>query len=99
MKRLHQLFDPISSTYTYVVADPVHRAAVIIDPVAEQLERDLALLQAEDLILLFVLETHTHADHISDIELNRFAVAACLASPIPSACPFSSLRLSANFPV
>ena len=84
MKRLHQLFDPISSTYTYVVADPVHRAAVIIDPVAEQLERDLALLEAEDLTLLFVLETHTHADHITSAgTLSRLTGALAAA---PSGC-------------
>ena len=46
-----QLFDPASSTYTYVIHCPVTREAAIIDPVDAQLERDLALLQAQGLRL------------------------------------------------
>ena len=40
-----QLFDAASSTYTYVLIDEVSRDALIIDPVDEQLERDLATLR------------------------------------------------------
>ena len=40
-----QLFDPASSTYTYVLFDQATREAVIIDPVDEQIERDLATLR------------------------------------------------------
>lgn len=81
---LFQLFDPTSSTYTYVLVAGTQRAAVIIDPVAEQLERDLALLQREDLTLRYVLETHTHADHITSAgELAR--ITGALAA-VPSEC-------------
>jgi sulfur dioxygenase len=44
-----QLFDPASSTYTYLLADPDTRQAVLIDPVFEQARRDLALLRELDL--------------------------------------------------
>ena len=44
-----QLFDPASSTYTYVLHDPATREALIIDPVDAQLDRDLATLQAHGL--------------------------------------------------
>ncbi len=60
-----QLFDPETSTYSYLLADPVSREAVLIDSVAEQLERDVRLIEELDLKLLFALETHVHADHIT----------------------------------
>ena len=60
-----QLFDPASSTYTYVLFDPATRDALIIDPVDEQLDRDLATLRHYGLKLVWTLETHAHADHIT----------------------------------
>ena len=60
-----QLFDPSSCTYTYLLWDGHSREAVIIDPVDEQLERDLATLREHGLTLRYVIETHTHADHIT----------------------------------
>ena len=60
-----QLFDPISSTYTYLIADEASREAVLIDPVIEQVERDLQVLREHGLALKQVLETHVHADHIT----------------------------------
>lgn len=62
---LRQLFDRESSTYTYLVADPATGAAALIDPVAEQLERDLALVDELGLRLQWVLDTHVHADHVT----------------------------------
>ena len=60
-----QLFDPVSSTFTYIVFDETTRDAVIIDPVDEQLERDLAVLTEHQLHLNWIIETHAHADHIT----------------------------------
>lgn len=60
-----QLFDAESSTYTYLIADPVSRQAALIDPVLEQLERELTLLKELELTLTHVLETHVHADHVT----------------------------------
>jgi glyoxylase-like metal-dependent hydrolase (beta-lactamase superfamily II)/rhodanese-related sulfurtransferase len=60
-----QLFDPISSTYTYLIADDASHEAVLIDPVIEQVERDLQVLREHGLVLKHVLETHVHADHIT----------------------------------
>jgi len=60
-----QLFDPASSTYTYVLFDQRSREALIIDPVDEQVERDLQVLREYGLTLLWSVETHAHADHIT----------------------------------
>ena len=60
-----QLFDPTSSTYTYLIADDETHEAALIDPVIEQLDRDLKLVREHDLKLKHVLETHVHADHIT----------------------------------
>lgn len=62
---LRQLYDHESSTYTYLLADPVSAQAALVDPVAEQLERDLALVRELGLSLALVLDTHVHADHVT----------------------------------
>ena len=71
-----QLFDAETSTYTYLLADDATREAVIIDPVFEQVERDVALIRELDLRLLAVLETHVHADHLSAQGLLRSRLGA-----------------------
>jgi glyoxylase-like metal-dependent hydrolase (beta-lactamase superfamily II)/rhodanese-related sulfurtransferase len=66
-----QLFDPQSSTYTYLLADPASREAVLIDPVFEQARRDAALIDELGLKLAWTLETHVHADHVTGAWLLR----------------------------
>ena len=58
-----QLFDPTSSTYTYLLGDSGE--ALLIDSVYEQVPRDMALLQELGLKLLTTLDTHVHADHVT----------------------------------
>ena len=60
-----QLFDPQSSTYTYLLADAKTGDAILIDSVFEQHLRDLALLRELGLQLRVTLDTHVHADHIT----------------------------------
>lgn len=60
-----QLFDAPTSTYTYLVGDESTRQAVLIDPVFEQLDRDLALIDELGLDLTYTLDTHVHADHVT----------------------------------
>jgi sulfur dioxygenase len=60
-----QLFDPTSSTYTYLLGCSVSGEAMLIDPVFEQVRRDAALIGELGLKLLWTLETHVHADHVT----------------------------------
>ncbi|MCB9754048.1 MAG: MBL fold metallo-hydrolase [Myxococcales bacterium] len=69
-----QLFDPQSSTYTYLLADAGE--AVLIDPVRDQIERDVELLAELDLTLKYVLDTHVHADHVTASGLLRQRLGA-----------------------
>src|SRR4051812_24969111 len=60
-----QLFDPTSSTYTYLLGDSQSGEAVLIDPVFEHERRDAALLHELGLRLTATLDTHVHADHVT----------------------------------
>lgn len=62
---LRQLFDSDSSTYTYLLAGTQSRQAIIVDPVREHARRDLGLLKELGLALVYILETHVHADHVT----------------------------------
>lgn len=60
-----QLFDSVSWTYTYIIADTHGHEAIIIDPVKEKTEQYIKLLNELDLRLVMALDTHTHADHVT----------------------------------
>jgi glyoxylase-like metal-dependent hydrolase (beta-lactamase superfamily II)/rhodanese-related sulfurtransferase len=60
-----QMFDRDSCTYTYLLIDPKTHEGAIIDGVKEQLKRDLKLIEELGVELLYIIETHVHADHIS----------------------------------
>ena len=62
---LHQLFDAESSTYTYLLLDTSTRHGLLIDPVDRQAERDLSLIKRLSVKLVYVVETHAHADHVT----------------------------------
>lgn len=60
-----QLFESQTSTYTYLLGCEETKEAVLIDPVLETMERDLKLIQEMGLKLIYVLDTHVHADHVT----------------------------------
>jgi sulfur dioxygenase len=60
-----QLFDPESCTFTYLVGDRRAGVAALVDPVLEQVERDLRRVDALGLRLVHTIETHVHADHVT----------------------------------
>lgn len=82
-----QLFDPSSSTYTYLLACDRTREAVVIDPVLGQRERDLALLGELRLTARWLLDTHVHADHVT-------AVTALKRALPPGAGPITAVGLA-----
>jgi glyoxylase-like metal-dependent hydrolase (beta-lactamase superfamily II) len=67
-----QLFEPLSSTYTYLLACEQTGQAVLVDPVIASMDRDLAALHELGLTLAYTLDTHIHADHITGaLELKK----------------------------
>ena len=74
-----QLFDPQSSTYTYLLADAAAREAVLIDPVFEHARRDAALIEELGLRLRYTLETHVHADHVTGASLLKRSLKSKIA--------------------
>jgi len=76
MALFRQLFDDDTSTFTYLIADEVTRDALLIDPVDEQVGRDMQMLNELGLNLRYIVETHVHADHITGGGLLRKSTGA-----------------------
>jgi sulfur dioxygenase len=76
-----QLFDPDSSTYTYILFDADTREALLIDPVDAQLPRDLTALRELGLKPVWTVETHAHADHITSAGVLAEHTGAKTAAP------------------
>lgn len=68
---LRPLYDQNTWTYSFLLADRESREAVIIDPVYQQAERDVQLAKELDLNLLYGLNTHMHADHVTGTGMIR----------------------------
>jgi glyoxylase-like metal-dependent hydrolase (beta-lactamase superfamily II) len=66
-----QLFERESSTYTYLLADERSREAALIDPVDTELHLYLRLLDELELKLVYAIDTHVHADHVTALGLLR----------------------------
>jgi glyoxylase-like metal-dependent hydrolase (beta-lactamase superfamily II) len=76
-----QLFEPDSSTYTYLLGCPETRQAVLIDPAIDTVDRDLAVLEELDLELAYTVETHHHADHLTGARVLREKTGCKVAYP------------------
>jgi glyoxylase-like metal-dependent hydrolase (beta-lactamase superfamily II)/rhodanese-related sulfurtransferase len=74
---IRSLFDPTSSTYSYLVFDAGE--AVLIDPVFERFDRDAALIHELGLHLVYTLDTHCHADHVTGAWLHKRALGSAIA--------------------
>lgn len=70
-----QFFDQTSSTYTYLLASRQNAEAVIIDPVKEQLALYQTIIEQLGLQLVYAIDTHTHADHVTALGALRNATA------------------------
>lgn len=89
-----QLFERESSTYTYLIACQQTRTAALIDTVKEEVPKYLQLLKELNLQLAFVLDTHTHADHVTGAGDLRDATGCktLLGEKSNSACASQPLR-------
>ncbi|MBV97057.1 Persulfide dioxygenase ETHE1, mitochondrial, partial [Eschrichtius robustus] len=71
------MFEPKSCTYTYLLGDRESREAILIDPVLETAHRDAQLVKELGLRLLYAVNTHCHADHITGSGLLRSLLPGC----------------------
>ena len=88
-----QLFEPVSSTYTYLLGCEQTGQALLVDPVMPAWERDLAALNALSLRLAYTVETHVHADHITAALRLRRETGSRIAYPAPSWAPCADLAI------
>jgi len=88
-----QLFEPESSTYTYLIGCDQTREAALIDPVLETVDRDLRLLEELGLILKYTVETHVHADHVTGAASLRRATGSKAAVPALSGAEHADLAV------
>ena len=93
-----QLFEPESSTYTYVLGCEATRRAVLIDPVIESVDRDLAALRDLGLSLEATLDTHVHADHVTSACRLRDLTGSKIANPALDALPCTDIGLVEGVP-
>lgn len=89
-----QLFDPTSSTLTYLLASHVGGQALIIDPVYEHVQTYLTLLQRLDLRLAKAIDTHLHADHITGLGALRDLTKCVTVMGERSSADMVSMRLN-----
>src|SRR5512143_1495343 len=94
MPIFRQLFDPQSSTYSYLLRDRASGQAVLIDPVFEQAARDAALVRELGLTLAATLETHVHADHVTGAWLLKKRLGGRIAISAASGAEGADIRLA-----
>ena len=94
-----QLFEPKTSTYTYLLGCTRTGEAILIDPVLETSERDLRLLQSLGLRLVYSAETHVHADHLTAAWELRRRSGCLVAYPAAEGVPCADVQLSEEEPL
>lgn len=94
-----QLFEPISSTYTYLIGCEETGQAILIDPVINAIDRDLQALQQLGLRLECTLDTHVHADHITAALQLKLRVGSKIAAPAIDRLPCVDLPVEENRPI
>lgn len=88
-----QLIETDSSTYTYLIACPETRKAILIDPVLDTVERDLQLIKDLELELIASLDTHVHADHLTGARRLKQRSGCKIACPAMLDLPCADIGL------
>ena len=94
-----QLFEPVSSTYTYLLGCEASGQAALIDPVLDTAERDLDLIRGLGLTLACTIETHIHADHVTGAGRLRALTGSKAGFPAASGADFVDFPISEGQPV
>ena len=94
MPHFRQLFDPQSSTYSYLLGDRATNQAILIDPVFEQATRDAALVRELGFRLVATLDTHAHADHVTGAWLLKRRLGAEIAISAASGVQGADIALA-----
>jgi len=94
-----QLFEPVSSTYTYLLGCETTRRAILVDPVLPAAERDLAELDKLGLALAYTLDTHIHADHITAARRLKERAGSRIAHPGLDRLPCADVHLEEGRPL
>jgi sulfur dioxygenase len=94
-----QLFEPISSTYTYLIGCQESGQAVLVDPVLTSWERDLVEIARLGLRLVYTLDTHIHADHITAARKLKEEAGSRIAHPAIDALACADLPLQEGIPL
>lgn len=89
-----QLFDPQSSTYSYLLGDGGTYEAILIDPVFEQAARDAALVKELGLTLAATLDSHVHADHVTGAWLLAKRLGSKIAISAAGGAKGADIRLA-----
>lgn len=90
--------DPDSCTFTYLINCPDTGETVLIDPVLDTAERDLARLQALGLKLTYTLDTHVHADHLTGARRLRELAGSRIAFPAVDDLPCADIPVREGQP-
>ena len=94
-----QLFEELSSTYTYLIGCEETGKAMLIDPVYNTADRDLSLVSSLGMTLVYTLETHVHADHITAALKLKNEAGSKIIFPIMSKSECADLRSEEGNPV
>ncbi len=94
-----QIFDSVSSTYTYLLASRRGGEALIIDPVLDKVDRYIQLLQELDLKLVKAVDTHLHADHITGLGALRDRTRCITVMGERSRVDVVSMRVTEGDPI
>lgn len=93
-----QLFEPVSSTYTYLIGCEETGQALLVDPVLPTWERDLSEVNKLGLKLAFTVETHIHADHITSARKLKDVAGSRIAGPALDQLPCTDIGVVDGMP-
>lgn len=93
-----QLFEPISSTYTYLLACEETGQALLVDPVLPTWQRDLQVVSELGMTLAYTVETHIHADHLTSAKLLARESGSRIAGPALDRLPCTEVPIEQGVP-